>query len=194
MTWKYTTDVINGTYTINWSPHTYGTPYYNSTKQINLGNISFQDVTFVYDVRKNLGYICAVVKDKLSLETYDIPTLTITGEFLNDLGLNCNDNTPKDDKFIEKLTLVLDKIGFWNSSSTKQKMKKKPIKTYTIKNIEYDPNVFYEPYEKKSNKIDESSKLKDEIKQKNTLIEELKEQIQEMKDEIAMLKAINQEY
>ena len=73
-------------------------------------------------------------------------------------------------------------------------MKKKPTKTYTIKNIGYDPNLFYEPYEKKPNKVDESFKLKDEIKQKNTLIEELKEQIQEMKDEIAMLKAINQEY
>lgn len=191
MTWKYSTDVINSTYTINWSPHTYGTPYYNSIKQIDLGDIFFQDVTFVYDVRKNLGYICAVVKDKLSLQTYDIPTFTITGEFLNDLGLNCNDNTPKDDKFIEKLVLILDKVGFWNSASTKQKMKKKATKTYTIKNLKYDPNVFYE---KKPTQVDDSSKLKDEIKQKDALIAELREQIQEMKEDIEMLKAVNQEY
>ena len=190
MTWKYSTDVMRGTYTINWSPHTYGTPYHNSIKQIDLGNIFFQDVTFVYDVNKHSGYICAVIKDKQSLQTYDIPTFMVTGAFLNDMGLNCEDKTPKDDKFIEKVILILDKTGFWNSATTKQKMKKNPTKTYTIKNLEYNPNVFYE---EKPTEVDDSSKLKDEIKQKDALIAELREQIQEMKEDIEMLKAVNQE-
>jgi hypothetical protein len=191
MTWKYSTDVMNGRYTIHWSPSTYGNPYVNSIQQIDLGDISFQDVTFVYDINSRSAYVCVVVKDKLSLQTYDIPTFMISSEFLYDMGLNCEDKTPKNDKFIEKLILILDKTGFWNSASTKQKMTKKPTKTYTIKNLEYDPNLFYE---KKPTQVDDSSKLKNEIKQKDALIAELKEQIQEMKEDIEMLKAVNQEY
>lgn len=192
MTWKYSTDVVNGRYTINWSPSAHGTPYVNSVKQIDIGDLSFEDVTFVYDSFKHTGYVSAVVKDKLSLNTYDIPTFMITGAFLHDMGLNCEDRTPKDDKFIENLILILDKTGFWNSYSTKQNMKKKPTKTYNIKDLEYDPKIMstymYDPMG-----VEGNSKLKNEIKQKDALIAELKEQIQEMKDEIEMLKAINLE-
>lgn len=192
MTWKYSTDVVNGRYTINWSPNSHGTPYVNSVNQIDIGDLSFQDVTFVYDVNKRSCYICAVVKDKLSLQTYDIPTFMVSEAFLYDMGLNCADKTPKDDKFIEKLILILDKTGFWTSYSTKQNMKKKPTKTYSIKDLEYDPQLMsaymYDPMG-----VETGFKLKNEIKQKDALIEELKEQIQEMKDEIEMLKAINQE-
>ena len=71
-------------------------------------------------------------------------------------------------------------------------MKKKPTKTYNIKHLEFDPKIMstyiYDPMEVESN-----SKLKNEIKQKDALIADLKEQIQEMKDEIEMLKAINLE-
>lgn len=193
MTWKYSTDIINGTYTINWNPNTYGTPYVNSIKEIDFGDISFQDVTFVYDVRKHSGYICAVIKHKPSLETYDIPTFMVSGAFLNDMGLNCEDKTPKDDTFIEKLVWILEKTGFWTSTSTKQHMKKKPTKTYSVKDLEHDPPVMstymYDLYSSGEN----ISNLKNEIKQKDELIAELKEQIQEMKEEIEMLKAVNQE-
>lgn len=192
MTWKYSTDVINSTYTIHWNPHTYGDPYHNSVKQIDLGDILFQDVTFVYDINKRLSYICAVIKDKLTLQTYDIPTFTVTSEFLNDMGLNCTDSRPKNDFFIEKLVLILDKVGFWNSASTKQQMKKKPIKSYNLKDLEYDPH-FPSTYVYNPMGAQEATKLKNEIKQKDELIAELMEEIKEMKDEIEMLKAINQE-
>lgn len=192
MTWKYSTEHASGRYTINWSPHNYGNPYVSSIQQINLGDISFEDVTFVYDACKRICHVSAVIKKNQSLETYDIPTFAITSEFLYDMGLNCEDKTPKDDKFIEKLVLILDKTGFWTSYSTKQNMKKKPTKTYSIKDLEYDPQLMsaymYDPMG-----VETSFKLKNEIKQKDALIEELKEQIQEMKDEIEMLKAINQE-
>jgi len=192
MTWKYSTDNVNGRYTINWSPSAHGTPYVNSVEQIDVGDLSFQDVTFVYDAFKYTAYISAVIKNKVSLETYDIPTFMVSEAFLYDMGLSCTDRTPKDDKFIKKLVLILDKTGFWTSPSTKQNMKKKPIKSYNVKDLEYDPKIMstymYDPMGVESN-----SKLKNEIKQKDALIAELKEQIQEMKDEIEMLKAINLE-
>lgn len=192
MTWKYSTDVMRNSYTINWSPSLYGTPYVNSIKQIDLDNISFQDVTFVYDVNKHSAYICAVIKDKQSSQTYDIPTFVVTGSFLYDMGLNCEDGTPKDDTFIKKLILILDKTGFWNSYSTKQHMKKKPTKIYNTKDLEYDPNLAYD-YRNNSPSTVDMFKLKDEIKKKDALISELREQIQEMKEDIEMLKAVNQE-
>lgn len=69
---------------------------------------------------------------------------------------------------------------------------KKKLKSYSVKDLEYDPHMvstyMYDPMGVESN-----SKLKNEIKQKDALIAELKEQIQEMKDEIEMLKAINLE-
>ena len=192
MTWKYSTDVVNGRYTINWIASVFKDSSGNKVHQINLGDLSFQDVTFVYDAFKYTAYISAVIKNKVSLETYDIPTFMVSEEFLYDMGLNCADRTPKDDKFIEKLVLILDKTGFWTSPSTKQNMKKKPIKSYSVKDLEYDHHMvstyMYDPMGVESN-----SKLKNEIKQKDALIAELKEQIQEMKDEIEMLKAINLE-
>ena len=81
-----------------------------------------------------------------------------------------------------------------NSSSTKQhmNMKKKPTKTYNIKDLEYDPQLLhsymYDPMGTENN-----FKLKKEIKEKDELIAELKEQVHEMKEEIEMLKAINLE-
>ena len=192
MTWKYSTDVVNGRYSINWIASVFKDSSGNKVHQINLGDLSFQDVTFVYDAFKYTAYISAVIKNKVSLETYDIPTFMVSEEFLYDMGLNCADRTPKDDKFIEKLVLILDKTGFWTSPSTKQNMKKKPIKSYSVKDLEYDHHMvstyMYDPMGVESN-----SKLKNEIKQKDALIAELKEQIQEMKDEIEMLKAINLE-
>ena len=132
MTWKYSTDGMNGTYTINWSPSIYGTPYVNSVEKIVIGNFSFQDITFVYS------------------------------------------------------------SGYWNGSSLKQNMKKKQIKKYNIKDLEYDPQTMYthifDPMATESN-----AKLKKELKEKDDLIAELNEQIQEMKEEIELLKAINQE-
>lgn len=69
---------------------------------------------------------------------------------------------------------------------------KKKLKSYSVKDLEYDHHMvstyMYDPMGVESN-----SKLKNEIKQKDALIAELKEQIQEMKDEIEMLKAINLE-
>jgi len=192
MTWKYSTDIVNGRYTINWIASVFKDSSGNKVHQINLGDLSFQDVTFVYDAFKYTAYISAVIKNKVSLETYDIPTFMVSEEFLYDMGLNCADRTPKNDKFIEQLVLILDKTGFWTSTSTKQNMKKKPIKSYSVKDLEYDHHMvstyMYDPMGVESN-----SKLKNEIKQKDALIAELKEQIQEMKDEIEMLKAINQE-
>lgn len=193
MTWKYSTDVMNGRYTIHWSPSTYGDPYVNSIQQIDLGDISFQDVTFVYDINRRTAYVCAVIKDKLSSQTYDIPTFMVSSEFLYDMGLNCEDKTPKDDTFIKKLVLILNETGFWTSASTRQQMQKKYTKTYTVKDLKYDPNMFYADRHN-STEMESTSNLKNQIKQKDVLIAELREQIQEMKEEIEMLKAVNQEY
>jgi hypothetical protein len=192
MTWKYSTDGMNGTYTINWSPSIYGTPYVNSVEKIVIGNFSFQDITFVYSSIWRQAYISAVVMDKQSLETYDIPTFSITYEFLYDMGVDCEGSIAKDDKFIEKVIMLLNKTGCWNGSSLKQNMKKKQIKKYNIKDLEYDPQTMYthifDPMATESN-----AKLKKELKEKDDLIAELNEQIQEMKEEIELLKAINQE-
>lgn len=193
MTWKYSTDVFNNKYTIQWSPSIYGTPYVNSIQQIDLDDISFQDVTFVYDINRRTGYVCAVIKDKLSSQTYDIPTFMVSSEFLYDMGLNCEDKTPKDDTFIKKLVLILDETGFWTSSSTRKQMQKKYTKTYNVKDLKYDPNMFYADSHN-STEMESTSNLKNQIKQKDVLIDELREQIQEMKEEIEMLKAVNQEY
>lgn len=192
MTWKYSTDHASGRYTINWSPRTFGSPYVNSIKQINLGDISFEDVTFVYDIFKKTCYVSAVIKNNQSLQTYDIPTFRISSEFLYDMGLDCEDKTPKDDKFIEKLVLILDKTGFWNSPSTQKQMKKTYTKSYHTKDLEYNPNnlstYMYDPFT-----VENDPKFKKAIEEKDALIAELQEQIQDMKDEIKMLNAINQE-
>ena len=92
----------------------------------------------------------------------------------------------------KKLILILDKTGFWNSYSTKQHMKQKPTKIYNTKDLEYDPNLAYD-YRNNSPSTVDIFKLKDEIKKKDALISELREQIQEMKEDIEMLKAVNQE-
>jgi hypothetical protein len=120
-------------------------------------------------------------------------TFEITKELLEDFGVNILDyKTVKDESFIPNVIKVTSNMGFWHPKMVNaihtQNTTSTPI------NTRY-PKAYYNDQFFDTTKFDttQDTDYKEQLKIKDELIEDLRMEIQDLKDEIEMLKALGQE-
>lgn len=117
-------------------------------------------------------------------------TFEITKELLEDFGVNILDyKTVKDESFIPNVIKVTSNMGFWHPKMVNaihtQNTTSTPI------NTRY-PKAYYNDQFFDTTKFDttQDTDYKEQLKIKDELIEDLRMEIQDLKDEIETLKAI----
>lgn len=117
-----------------------------------------------------------------------------TPEILNSFNLDVLDKTiTKQEDFIPKLIKITSQMGYWNNrmniflaNNTAPETKSNTSNSY---------NHSYQPFHVDAfESINSSRDLHKELKDKDDTIQSLKEELEDMKAEIEMLKGINQEY
>ena len=112
-------------------------------------------------------------------------TFEITKELLEDFGVNILDSKiVKDESFIPNVIKVTSNMGFWHSKMVNTIHTQA---TATVSNNTSYPQPYY--YTENFD-VNQENEYKEQLKIKDELIEDLRMEIQDLKDEIETLKAI----
>ena len=120
-------------------------------------------------------------------------TFEITKELLEDFGVNILDSkTVKDESFIPNVIKVTSNMRFWHPKMVNEIYTQN--NTSTPINTRY-PKAYYNDQFFDTTKFGtiQDTDYKEQLKIKDELIEDLRMEIQDLKDEIEMLKALEQE-
>jgi hypothetical protein len=183
--------------TIHWWPTSGPNPFvpstWNKVFKIMVTDYEFLDIKIETRLVSRTYFVSAVVVRRQDNASVNVD-FEITHEFLEDLGVDCS--KPFDDLFVESLVYAIDKGVGWDSmyskhSKTQKQMKKHTTQSYyeELYNQKYNPAIYYSPPTNETIK----ENVEKERKRNEVIINELREQIQELKEELEMLKAINQE-
>lgn len=183
--------------TIHWwptsGPNSFVPKNMNQVYKIIVSDYEFLDIKIETRLASKTYFVSAVVVRRQDNASVNVD-FEITHEFLEDLGVDCS--KPFDDLFVESLVYGIDKGVGWDSmyskhSKTQKQMKKHTTQSYyeELYNKKYNSPHYYNPAPNETIK----EHVEKERKRNEVVINELREQIQELKEELEMLKAINQE-
>jgi hypothetical protein len=182
----------------------------NKLQNIDSELYEFQHIILRQDLVSKLFHIRAEVIDTVSNSAINLPTVTVTKELLEDLGVVFNGNSFQEDVFLKKIIDVMGTMNYWtNAAKTgttpyNQNAPSTPYNHYTTK-VPYkksqktNPLILNDQDVEWLNKFNSREKTLREIDQEKqisalqNIIEDLKIEIKDLKEEIKMLNGINQE-
>lgn len=123
---------------------------------------------------------------------------SFTSELLNDFGINCeNVNLASNsERFIECLIKITSHMKYWSKPAKNLIYKQSnQYNKYKNKDLTLDDLELGRPLHDENGSLKKlCNDLKNEVNQKIERITELEQELADMKEEIEMLKAVNQEY
>jgi len=154
----------------------------NTVNSMGAEGYNFQHIHIKFDLATKILYIRAEVTDTVG-SSISLGPLTVTKDLLEDFGVVFTGTAAQGDQFIAKIVDVMGILGYWRKATRQGNV------SYT----QYgrigsnDKTYFYHSNE------EEVKNLKKQLEEKNTLIREMEEEMEDMKEEIKTLHALNQE-
>lgn len=139
---------------------------------IHYDGLDFVAIDIQYKHNNRFVYVDATACYTTSRVKFKIPIFGISEEMLNDLGFNVREIAHPTDSTVEMFVRIIGTIGMWDKGL--QKLGVRPV-------------------ENKKSHEDEIQNLKQQLKEKDSIISDLKDIIQELKDDIESFKSMNQE-
>jgi hypothetical protein len=183
--------------TIHWwptsGPNSFVPKSMNQVYKIMVPDYEFLDVKIETHFSSRSYYVSAVLVRRQDNASVNVD-FTITHEFMQDLGFDYS--KPFNDIYVESFVNTIEKEVGWGSmyskhAKTQKQMKKQTTQSYyeELYNQKHNAPHYYNPTPNETIK----EHVEKERKRNEVVINELREQIQELKEELEMLKAINQE-
>ena len=154
----------------------------NTVNSMGAEGYNFHYIHIKFDLATKILYMRAEVTDTVG-SRISLAPLTVTKDLLEDFGVVFTGTAAQGDQFIAKIVDVMGTLGYWRKATRQGNV------SYT----QYgrigsnDKTYFYHSNE------EEVKNLKKQLEEKNTLIREMEEEMEDMKEEIKTLHALNQE-